>query len=166
LFSRLWRARPGAARCRGGGRTRQDNAELRLQLHLESAREAIRLFGDRLRAFEHDAEILPNVRTVNATGHTPGHTAILLQSRGERLLCAGDSFYDRLQLSNPGWWTPWDHDGERSVLSRRRLLGWAADENLLVHAYHLPFPGLGLIKRHGDAYEWCPVPGRLQAADS
>src|SRR5207244_1933220 len=30
----------------------------------------------------------------------------------------------------------WDHDAERSVLSRRRLLGWAADENLLVHAYH------------------------------
>ena len=134
--------------------------------HMESAREAIRLFGDRLCAFEHDAEILPHVRTVNAAGHTPGHTAILLESRGERLLCAGDSFYDRLQLSHPEWWTPWDHDGERSVLSRRRLLGWAADENLLVHAYHLPFPGLGLIKRHGDAYEWCPVPARLQAAES
>jgi hypothetical protein len=26
------------------------------------------------------------------------------------------------------------------VLSRRRLLGRAADENLLVHAYHMPFP--------------------------
>ena len=133
--------------------------------HLESAREAIRLFGSRLCAFEYDAEILPHVRTVNAAGHTPGHTAILLESRGERLLCLGDSFYDGLQLSHPGWWTPWDHDGQRSVLSRRRLLGWAADENLLVHAYHLPFPGLGLIKRHGDVYEWRPVPGRLPTAE-
>jgi glyoxylase-like metal-dependent hydrolase (beta-lactamase superfamily II) len=114
--------------------------------HLESAREAIRLFGDRLCAFEHHAEILPHVRTVNAAGHTPGHTAILLESHGERLLCTGDSFYDRLQLNHPGWWTPWDHDGERSVLTRRRLLRWAADEDLLVHAYHLPFPGLGLAR--------------------
>jgi len=133
--------------------------------HLESAREAIRLFGDRLRAFEHDAEILPHVRTVNAAGHTPGHTAILLESQGERLLCTGDSFYDPLQLSHPGWQTPWDHDGQRSVLSRHRLLGWAADENLLVHAYHLPFPGLGRIRRHGDIYQWRPVPAPLQAAE-
>jgi glyoxylase-like metal-dependent hydrolase (beta-lactamase superfamily II) len=128
--------------------------------HLESALEAIRLFGDRLRAFEHDAEILPNVRTIAAAGHTPGHTAILLESQGERLLCAGDCFYDPLQLSHPQWRTPWDHDAGRSVLSRRKILGWAADENLLVHAYHMPFPGLGWIKRHGDIYEWCPIPAR------
>jgi hypothetical protein len=35
------------------------------------------------------------------------------------LLCAGDTFYDSLQLSHPRWRTPWDHDAERSVLSRR-----------------------------------------------
>jgi glyoxylase-like metal-dependent hydrolase (beta-lactamase superfamily II) len=128
--------------------------------HLESALEAIRLFGNRLRAFEHDAEILPNVRTIAAAGHTPGHTAILLESQGERLLCTGDSFYDPLQLSHPQWRTPWDHDAERSVLSRRKILGWAADEKLLVHAYHMPFPGLGLIKRHGGSFEWCPTPRR------
>jgi glyoxylase-like metal-dependent hydrolase (beta-lactamase superfamily II) len=128
--------------------------------HLESALEAIRLFGNRLRAFEHDAEILPNVRTIAAAGHTPGHTAILLESQGERLLCTGDSFYDPLQLSHPQWRTPWDHDAERSVLSRRKILGWAADEQLLVHAYHMPFPGLGLIKRHGGSFEWCPTPRR------
>ncbi|MBO0836751.1 MAG: MBL fold metallo-hydrolase, partial [Actinobacteria bacterium] len=119
-----------------------------------SAREAIALFGERLQPFEHDAEILPGVRTVDAAGHTPGHTAILLESSGERLLCTGDSFYDRLQLLNPGWCTPWDHDQRRSSESRRRLLAWAADENLTVHAYHLPFPGLGAIRRLGSVFEW------------
>jgi glyoxylase-like metal-dependent hydrolase (beta-lactamase superfamily II) len=131
--------------------------------HLEAAREAIRLFGTRLRPFEHDAEILPGVRTVDAAGHTPGHTAILLESQGDRLLCVGDSFHDQLQLSHPWWCTPWDHDAGRAVLSRRRLLGRAADENLLVHAYHMPFPGLGLVKRHGDAYEWSPIPASFHA---
>jgi glyoxylase-like metal-dependent hydrolase (beta-lactamase superfamily II) len=131
--------------------------------HLESAREAIRLFGTRLRAFDYGAEILPGVRTVAAAGHTPGHTALLLESRGERLLCTGDTFYDPLQLSHPQWRTPWDHDAQRSVRSRQSLLRWAADENLLVHAYHMPFPGLGLIKRHGDTYEWCPTPRPAQS---
>ena len=125
--------------------------------HLEAALEAIRIFGDRLRTFEHDAEILPGIRAVNAAGHTPGHSAILLESAGERLLCAGDSFYDRLQLSHPGWWTPWDTDAPRSVDSRLRLLNWAADEDLLVHAYHLPFPGLGRVTRHRGAFRWHPA---------
>jgi glyoxylase-like metal-dependent hydrolase (beta-lactamase superfamily II) len=125
--------------------------------HLPSAREAIRLFGDRLRPFGHDAEILPGVRTVDAAGHTPGHSAVLLESGGERLLCTGDLFYDQLQLSHPRWCTPWDHDIARAVRTRRRLLDRAADEHLLMHAYHMPFPGLGTIARHGDAYQWRPL---------
>jgi glyoxylase-like metal-dependent hydrolase (beta-lactamase superfamily II) len=125
--------------------------------HVASAREAIRLFGDRLRAFHHDAQILPGVRIVDAAGHTPGHSAVLLESGAERLLCVGDLFYDQLQLSHPGWCTPWDHDRAGAVRTRRRLLDRAADEHLLVHAYHMPFPGLGTITRHGNAYRWQPL---------
>ena len=36
-------------------------------------------------------------------------------------------------------------------------LGWAADENLFIHAYHMPFPGLGRVERHGSAFRWSPV---------
>lgn len=125
--------------------------------HLQSAREAIRLFGEHLRPFGPDAEILPGVRIVDAAGHTPGHSAVLLESGGERLLCVGDLFYDQLQLSHPGWCTPWDHDIARAVRTRRALLDRAAGERLLVHAYHMPFPGLGTITRHGDAYQWRPA---------
>lgn len=125
--------------------------------HLAAARDAIRLFGERLRPFEYDAEILPGVQTVAAPGHTPGHTAILLSSRGERLLCTGDTFYDPLQLAHPDWRTPWDSDGPASVASRRALVQLAVAEDLLVHAYHLPFPGLGRVRPHGDGYQWRPV---------
>jgi glyoxylase-like metal-dependent hydrolase (beta-lactamase superfamily II) len=125
--------------------------------HRGSAREAIRLFGDRLRPFDHDSEILAGVRTVDAAGHTPGHSAVMLHSDGQRLLCVGDLFYDQLQLSHPQWCTPWDHDTARAVRARRRLLSRAADEHLLIHAYHMPFPGLGTIARHGDAYRWQPL---------
>jgi len=128
--------------------------------HLESAREAIRLFSERLHAFDDDTEILPGVHTVNAAGHTPGHTAVMVRSHGERLLCVGDLFYDPLQLTHPQWCTPWDHDSAGAIRSRRRLLDLAADEHLLVHAYHMPFPGLGTVARHGDAYAWTPLSAR------
>jgi glyoxylase-like metal-dependent hydrolase (beta-lactamase superfamily II) len=131
-------------------------ASLAAEEHLASAREAIRLLGDRLRPFDYDDEILPGVRIVDAAGHTPGHSAVLLESNGEQLLCVGDLFYDQLQLSHPQWCTPWDHDTVRAVRTRRRLLDRAADEHLLVHAYHMPFPGLGTITRQRDAYRWEP----------
>lgn len=121
------------------------------------AREAIRRFGERLRTVEYGEEILPRVHAVEAAGHTPGHMALLLKSRGDRLLCLGDTFHDPLQLAHPTWCTPWDLDRERAVRSRRALLAWAADEKLLVHAYHLAFPGLGRIERRGDAYAWTPL---------
>lgn len=125
--------------------------------HLAAAREAIMLFGDTMRPFGDDAEILPGMRAVGAGGHTPGHTAILLTSHGERLLCTGDLIYDELQLSHPGWSTPWDHDTAGAIASRRRLLDWAAGERLLVHAYHLPFPGLGRVSREQGGYTWTPL---------
>jgi glyoxylase-like metal-dependent hydrolase (beta-lactamase superfamily II) len=125
--------------------------------HLLTAREAIQLLGERLRPVEYDAELLPGVRTVDAAGHTPGHTAVLLESRGERLLCVGDTFHDPLQLGHPGFTTPWDHDRPRAVQSRQRLLARAADEDILVHAYHLPFPGLGYVRRHGSVFAWSPA---------
>jgi glyoxylase-like metal-dependent hydrolase (beta-lactamase superfamily II) len=43
----------------------------------------------------------------------------------------------------------------RAIASRRRLLARAADEDIAVHAYHMPFPGLGRIRRRRDAFEWC-----------
>lgn len=129
------------------------------QPHLEAARETIRLYGEKLRPFEYDAEILPGVRALAAPGHTPGHSAIMLQSRGERLLCVGDTFYDPLQLTNPTWSTPWDLDEAASVASRRHLLERAADERILIHAYHLPFPGLGHVERRGTTFTWHPISG-------
>ncbi|QYC41460.1 hypothetical protein Nocox_19255 [Nonomuraea coxensis DSM 45129] len=57
---------------------------------------------------------------------------------------------------HPSWRTPWDGDAARSVRSRHRLLALAAAENLLVHAYHLPFPGLGRVAGHGGTFRWRP----------
>lgn len=122
--------------------------------HAGVARAALTTIGDRLKRVEVETEILPGIRTVAAAGHTPGHMAVLLSSEGEQLLCLGDSFYDPIQLRRPAWWTRYDLEPRQSVASRQQLAAWAADEDLLVQAYHLPFPGLGRIERRGQAFEW------------
>lgn len=133
-----------------------EHSEGRTELadHAGVASAALNIIGERLRRVEVDTEILPGVRTVAAAGHTPGHMAVLLSSKGERLLCVGDSFYDPIQLRRPAWWTRYDLDPRLSVESRQRLTAWAADEGVPVHAYHLPFPGLGRITRSGRGFIW------------
>ncbi|HEY2505283.1 MAG TPA: hypothetical protein VGI58_02115 [Streptosporangiaceae bacterium] len=60
-------------------------------------------------------------------------------------------------VAQPGFGTPWDNDLAAAASSRRRLLSWAADDGVLVHAYHLPFPGLGQVARRADAFAWRAV---------
>lgn len=133
-----------------------ENSEERPKLadHTGVARSALALIGKQLKRVEVDTEVLPGIRTVAATGHTPGHMAVMLSSQGEKLLCVGDLFYDPLQLRHPTWWTRYDLEPRQSVASRQRLTAWAADEGFLVHAYHMPFPGLGRINRSGVAFTW------------
>jgi glyoxylase-like metal-dependent hydrolase (beta-lactamase superfamily II) len=119
-----------------------------------SARYTLQVAGPTVRRIEFDTDIAPGVRAISAAGHTPGHMAVLLSSEGERLLCLGDTFYDRIQLRRPDWWTRFDVDGPASIAARRRLLAWAADEDIPVTVYHMPFPGLGRIRRAGAAYDW------------
>ena len=122
--------------------------------HIGIAGNALKIIGNQLERVEYGSEILPGIRTVAAAGHTPGHMAVMLSSEGEQLLCLGDTFYDPIQLRRPAWWTRYDLAPRQAVASRHQLTAWAADQNLLVHAYHLPFPGLGRIKRRGEAFEW------------
>lgn len=119
-----------------------------------SARYTLEVAGSSVRRIEFDTEIAPGVRAISAAGHTPGHMGVLLSSEGERLLCLGDTFYDRVQLRRPEWWSHFDVDGPASVAARQRLLARVADEDIPVTVYHMPFPGLGRIRRSGDAYEW------------
>lgn len=122
--------------------------------HVGVARDALNVIDNQLTRIEDDTEILPGIRAIAAAGHTPGHMALLLDSKGEQLLCLGDSFYDPIQLRRPSWWTRYDLDPRQSVTSRDRLVTWAADEGFPVHVYHLPFPGIGRIIRSGKAFEW------------
>jgi glyoxylase-like metal-dependent hydrolase (beta-lactamase superfamily II) len=143
-----------------------EGSEARAELadHASVARAALAIIAGRLERVEIDTQVLPGIRAIAATGHTPGHMAVMLSSAGERLLCMGDSFYDSIQLRRPAWWTRYDLEPRPSVATRQRLAAWAADEGFLVHAYHLPFPGLGRIERSGQAFAWRKSRGSRDSA--
>ena len=75
------------------------------------------------------------VVAIDANGHTPGHTAFQSGS----LLVVGDLMHGAaLQLVNPDICASFDADKPNAIESRRRLLNYAADNNLVLVGMHLP----------------------------
>lgn len=100
-------------------------------------------------------ELVPGIRAIAALGHSPGHHALMIASRGQQLLLPFDVLgHPVLQMRHPEWPMQVDQIPDLAVETRQRLLARAADEQIPVLVHHFPFPGLGLVVRDGDAYRY------------
>lgn len=111
------------------------------------------------KTFQGAAELLPGIKAVPATGHTPGHTAYMVESRGRKLLVWGDIVHNAaVQFERPEVTIEFDSDARQALQTRKALFKWTARDALLVAGAHLPFPGLGHVRaeRRGH-YTWVPV---------
>lgn len=112
----------------------------------------------RLRPFAGDGEIVPGIRSLAEPGHTPGHTAYLVESRGQKLLLWGDIVHVApLQLADPRVSVKYDTSDKDAQRSRGALLARAATEHLWIGAAHIAFPGLGHVERDGERWRWTPA---------
>jgi len=116
---------------------------------------------ERLELVDADAEteIVSGIRVLPAPGHTPGHMAVSVTSGDDRLLHLVDTVLHPIHLAHPGWYGATDHDPDRLVETRHRLLETAATEHALVLAYHFPAPGLGYVTRADEMWAWQPTEG-------
>jgi glyoxylase-like metal-dependent hydrolase (beta-lactamase superfamily II) len=104
-----------------------------------------------------DAEVAPGVRLFPAPGHTPGHSGVMVESAGARLLVVGDALtHPYISFEQPGWHFGFDMDGENAVETRKEILGMAASEDMRIALYHAPFPGVGRAARMNTAYRFIP----------
>lgn len=105
--------------------------------------------------------LLPNVQAIAAYGHTPGHTAFLLQSQGERLLLMGDLWHvGVIQFPDPDITVVYDVNPEQAAQSRRMLFAYAAANAIPVTGMHQSSPEFGLIKpnqEEKDGYIFEPL---------
>lgn len=109
---------------------------------------------DVLDLVDFDTEIVPGIRLMAAPGHTPGYAVITVSSGEERFLFIGDLLYDPKDIEDPNWYSVYDFDPKRVVITRNRIFEQAARERSLLMAYHLPFPGLGYISPNGPGWRW------------
>ena len=112
----------------------------------------------KFQSFNGNAEIVPGVRSMASPGHTVGHTAYLVESKGQDLLLVGDSIHvGSVQFNNPSITIAFDTDAKEAADSRAKVFTRAYKDGALVGAAHLSFPGLGHVSANGKAWQWIPV---------
>ena len=108
--------------------------------------------------FSTNREIIPGITSVAAHGHTPGHSAYLIGSGEEKLLIWGDIVHNHaVQFARPQVAIEFDVDRKQAVAARRHLFARASKEKLLVGGMHLPFPGIGHVRKEQKGYAWVPM---------
>jgi glyoxylase-like metal-dependent hydrolase (beta-lactamase superfamily II) len=126
-------------------------------LLIHSARRNLLPLEGQIQLIDRDTELAPGVQAVAASGHTAGHLVVTVASEGQRLLWSGDTFLHPVHISHPEWYAAFDLRPEQAITMRRQLLAWAADEDMLLHAAHLPWPGLGRVRRADAGFRWEPI---------
>lgn len=113
-------------------------------------------YRGQLRPFETEYEVAPGVLISRTGGHTPGHSIVRLESRGERLTFAGDAVFAP-GFDNPEWQNGFEHDPQEAARVRVNLLREVAATGEALVATHLPFPSVCHVATAGDVFRCVPA---------
>jgi glyoxylase-like metal-dependent hydrolase (beta-lactamase superfamily II) len=127
-----------------------------------AAKRAKAAYGERLKPFALGSELTPGIKSVAAVGHTPGHSCYLITSGTAQMLAIGDLIHIApVQFSRPDVTIAFDWEQPTARGARSEIFDMAARDNLLIAAVHLPFPGLGHLRKDGTSYVYTPLSWRL-----
>lgn len=87
-------------------------------------------------------------------GHTPGHVAVGMESKGTEAVMCGDLMHSPIQCLYPDWKAVSDDDPEQAAKTRRAFLTENSERNRAIMTAHFPEPSVGKILRSGDAFEF------------
>ena len=108
--------------------------------------------------FSADGELVPGIRAMATFGHTAGHSSYRIESQGQKLVVWGDLVHvAAVQFANPRVTIQFDSNPNQALQERLQAFNDAADGGFLAAGAHLPFPGIGHVRRDGKGYRWIPV---------
>lgn len=112
----------------------------------------------RMKTFRAGQAPITGIGSVDAHGHTAGHVAYRVQSRGETLLLWGDLLHvAAVQFPAPAVTIRYDSAPAAAKASRERAFADAAKRGYWVAAAHVAFPGIGRLRHDAHGYVWKPA---------
>jgi len=128
-------------------------------LMISIAKPNLQAAKDNLRFFNDGDLLFDCVKVQVVPGHTPGHTLSHISIEDEELIHMGDISHDAtLLLTHPEWGVAFDTDFDAAAKARRLILSDLAEGRKNIFSFHLPWPGLGYIRKKGDGFEWVARP--------
>ncbi|MFH8760535.1 MBL fold metallo-hydrolase [Streptomyces atroolivaceus] len=109
--------------------------------------------------WENSHQIDADLRLDAAPGHTPGSSVLTLSSGADRAVFVGDLLHNPVQIVEPDANSCFCEDPAGARATRRKVLGWAADNNALLIPAHLGGHGAAEIARNGNTFDikgWAP----------
>ena len=108
--------------------------------------------------FEWGKEVAPGITAVDASGHTPGHTAFVIASGNAKMMYVADiTNTPTLFARNPEWKVMFDMDADKAIATRKKILDMAATEKMQISFYHANFPSTGFVAKEGNGYRFVPA---------
>jgi glyoxylase-like metal-dependent hydrolase (beta-lactamase superfamily II) len=102
-------------------------------------------------------EIVNGISVLDTPGHTQGHISLELAG-GDGLVIGGDALTNAIiSFQYPSWRVPVDHEADRGISTRLRLLDQLATDKRRLVGAHLPFPGIGFVERKDGAFRFVPA---------
>jgi glyoxylase-like metal-dependent hydrolase (beta-lactamase superfamily II) len=103
-------------------------------------------------------EVAPGITSIEAPGHTPGHTAFAIASGNSKILVQSDvTNIPEFFLRNPDWHVAYDVDPVQAQATRHKFYDMASAEKALVVGFHFPFPSIGHVEKDGNKYRLVPI---------
>ncbi|MFJ3891225.1 MBL fold metallo-hydrolase [Streptomyces rubrogriseus] len=119
--------------------------------------------------WENSHQIDADLRLDAAPGHTPGSSVLTLSSGTDRAVFVGDLLHNPVQIVEPDANSCFCEDPAGARATRRKVLGWAADNNALLIPAHLGGHGAAEIARNGNTFDikgWAPFSPYSPQADA
>ncbi|MBI2867427.1 MAG: MBL fold metallo-hydrolase [Chloroflexi bacterium] len=111
-----------------------------------------------LRPVKGEQSLTSEVSLVPTPGHTPGHTSVRIESKGQKGFVLGDIMHSAVQVSEPTWATGFDTDREMATKTRHAVLERLENDGAIVGACHFLFGrNIGRVVRKGDRRGWSPL---------
>ncbi|MDB5641943.1 MAG: beta-lactamase protein [Hyphomicrobiales bacterium] len=119
---------------------------------LPLAHKALGPYRDRIRRVPEGGG-MKGVAARLAPGHTPGHTAWVIETGATPIVAWGDVVHvAALHLVRPETTMVYDLDPPTATATRKAMLQWMADSGAVVAGAHLAAPGIGYIQRVEEHY--------------
>jgi len=126
----------------------------------EGAMKSLKAYAaaGKFKTFDGNVDLVPGISAIPARGHTLGHSAFVVQSKGQKLVLWGDLVHvAAVQFPDPSVTIQYDTDPRAAAAQRKKAFADAAKQGYWVAAAHLPFPGIGHLRTEGKGYAFVPA---------